>query len=412
MQKEREFHIILWGATSFVGQIIAQYLLHRLGSDGSTRWALAARNEQKLEDLKQRMGPEAASLPTLIGDSFDPDFLKSLTSRTRVVLTTVGPYQKYGEPLVEACVLNGTDYCDLTGEVSFVQAMMDKYGEQASRSGARLVNCSGFDSLPSDLGVLYLNDHAQKAVESSVETIEMQVRKAKGGVSGGTIASAVETVSEVRKNPNLRKVLQNPYAICPADKRSGVRQPSLFGAKKSDFTGHWLHHFVMAPVNTKVVHASNAHMNYPYGEDFEYTEWQVTENGWKAHLANIATNVAMLALYFPWTRALLTSFLPKPGEGPSPEAQQSGFFELHFHGRTRNKRVVGARVTGDSDPGYGSTAKQISEVALELARTFPEERNWGGFRTPASSLGLSLIKPLTEHAGLTFEAWTLDGEKA
>jgi saccharopine dehydrogenase (NAD+, L-glutamate forming) len=304
-----------------------------------------------------------------------------MASKTGVVLTTVGPYLKYGEPLVEACALQETDYCDLTGEVPFIQSMIDKYQDSAEESGARLVNCAGFDSLPSDLGVLYLNEYALNTYDSSLKTVEMQVRAAQGGVSGGTIASAVETVTLLRKEPDLAKVLQNPYAACPTDKRSGIRQPSLIGAKRSEFTGDWLHQFIMASVNTKIVHATNARLDYPYGEDFRYSEWQVASNPVAAYLAEFSIGAMMLAMYFPWTRSFLTRFLlPKSGQ-----------------------KVTG-QVTGDADPGYGSTAKQISEVALGLVRSRNADKKPGGFWTPGSCLGLQLVEPLTEHAGLTFAA--------
>ena len=197
--KDREFDIVVWGATSFVGELVAEYLVRR---PGEFRLALGARNPEKLDAVMKSLGVE---LPTVLGDSFDHNFLDEMTARTKVVLSTVGPYQKYGEPLVAACAKNGTDYCDLTGETPFIRQMMDKYQQQAEDSGARLVNCAGFDSLPSDLGVLYLNDFCRNKFDSSVKTVEMQVRAAKGGISGGTIASALETIDQLRANPGLRR---------------------------------------------------------------------------------------------------------------------------------------------------------------------------------------------------------------
>jgi short subunit dehydrogenase-like uncharacterized protein len=405
VKEKREFDLVLWGATSFVGKIIAEYLLRRVGAQGDVRWALAARNLDKLEDLQKALGPESADIPLLVGDSFDSEFLREMAAKTKVVLTTVGPYQKYGETLVEACALKGTDYCDLTGEITFVQSMMDKYQNAAEESGARIVNCAGFDSLPSDLGVLYLNDFAKKTFKSTLKAVEMQVRAAKGGVSGGTIASAVETVTQIRNDPSLAKVLQNPYAACPADQRAGVRQPSLFGAKRSQYNGDWLHQFIMAPVNTKIVHATNARLDYPLGRDFIYTEWQVAPSPVKAYIREFSIAVMLLAMYFPWTRSVLTRFvLPQPGDGPTLQMQESGYFKLEFHGLTQEGHNVTCRVTGDADPGYGSTAKQISEVALGLIRTRGSDAKAGGFWTPGSCLGLQLVEPLVEHAGLTFDA--------
>ena len=245
---------------------------------------------------------------------------------------------------MEACALEGTDYCDLTGEIPFLQLMMDKYQDLAENSGARIVNCSGFDSLPSDLGVLYLNEFAVNTFGSPLKRVEMQVRAAKGGVSGGTIASAIETVTLLRQEPKLAKVLQNPYAACPAQKRSGVRQPSLTGARRSQFTSDWLHQFVMASVNTKIVHSSNARLNYPYGEDFVYSEWQVASNPVAAQSqSELAIGALMMALYFPWSRSLLTRYvLPSPGDGPTREMQEKGYFKLAFHGETQQGHKVKA----------------------------------------------------------------------
>ncbi|MCA9775381.1 MAG: saccharopine dehydrogenase NADP-binding domain-containing protein [Candidatus Eremiobacteraeota bacterium] len=395
MKENREFDIVVWGATSFVGELVAEYLIAR---PGDFRLALGARNPEKLDGVMKSLGVE---LPTVLGDSFDHNFMDEMTARTKVVLSTVGPYQKYGEPLLAACAKNGTDYCDLTGEVPFIRKMMDKYHAEAVNSGARIVNCAGFDSLPSDLGVLYLNEFCQRELGAPVKTVEMQVRAVKGGISGGTIASAIETIERLKAEPGLNKILQNPYAVCPDGKRSGVRQPGLSGARKSEFNGHWLHAFVMGPVNTKIVHSSNARMGYPYGEDFEYSEWQLAPNALAAYLTSFSLGLLMLALYFPWTRRFLSRYLPAPGEGPTREQREKGRFELHFNGLTRNGAKALCRVTGDADPGYGSTAKQISEVALGLLGS----EGAAGFSTPASSLGLKLVEPLIEHAGLTFEAW-------
>ncbi len=406
MSKTKDFDIILWGATSFVGQIVAEYLWQRLGSNGELKWALAARNVEKLEEVRSTLGPGADELPILIGDSFDCDFLHDMASRTRVVLSTVGPYVKYGEPLVHACATQGTDYCDLTGEVLFIRRMRELYSEAAAKSGARIVNCAGFDSLPSDLGTYYLNSFCQEQLGTSLATVEMQVRGAKGGVSGGTIASALETAAQVRAEPALMKLLNDPYAVCPEGKRDGVRQPKLSAAKKSQYNQSWLYDFVMAPVNTKIVHASNALMDYPYGQDFTYSEWLSAANPVVAHLSRLAMLAMFLGLAFRPTRYLLTRFvLPKPGEGPNRAARESGHFKLLFHGTARDGQKVVAKVTGDADPGYGSTAKQISEVAIGLARLSPDTRS-GGFWTPAACLGESLFEPLQEHAGLTFEAWS------
>lgn len=405
MKQQREYDLVLWGATSFIGKIIARYLLHRLASEKGMRWAMAARSSAKLEELKQELGEQGRDIPLFVGDAFDSTFLREMAAKTKVVLTTVGPYLRYGETLVEACALEGTDYCDLTGEIPFICSVMDKYQTEAEKSGARIVNCTGFDSLPSDLGVLCLQDFAQKNYGQPLKEVEMQVRSAKGGVSGGTVASLSETMAQISKNPQLAKVLQDPYAICPMGQRDGVEQPNSFGARRSRFTDDWLHQFIMAGVNTKIVHSSNARLGYPYGKNFIYSEWQVAKNPIFAYLSEFAIGATMLVMFFPWTRALLTKYvLPKSGQGPSPEAQKNGHFKLVFHGQNHQGQRMKAEVTGDADPGYGSSSKQISEVAIALANTFASRPNEGGFGTPASVLGLSLLPALEQYAGLTFRA--------
>ena len=412
MRNHREFDIILWGATSFVGKLTAEYLLRRLGANGEVRWGLSARNPRKLHEVKQSLGREARDLPVLVGDAFDQAFLDELAARTKLVLTTVGPYMKYGEPLVAACAKHGTDYCDLTGETPFVQAMMDKYGDQARASGARIINCSGVDSVPSDLGVYFLNQIALNRFGAPLKSVEMHVHSFKGALSGGTVASFRELIARGRKDPAVRKLLRNPYAICPAHQRSGVRQPDLYGVNRSDVNGEWLHYFFMAPVNTQVVHATNAHLNYPYGHDFVYVERQLASNMLVACGRGMLVEGLLAGMSHAWSRSLLTRYVfPKPGQGPSKKIRDSGNFHFVFHGLTRNDRRITCRVTGDSDPGYGSTAKQVSEVALGLVQLVSRSIVGGGFWTPAAALGSRVIEPLTSHAGLTFEVVEDEAER-
>ena len=404
MKNHREFDIILWGATSFVGKLTAEYLLKRHGANAEVNWALGARNSTRLKAAKQSLGRQARDLPVLIGDAFDRGFLNDLASRTRVVLSTVGPYMQFGEPLVAACASQGTDYCDLTGEMPFVQAMMDKYGQQAEKSGARIVNCTGVDSVPSDMGVYYLNQFALDRFDAPLKSVAMHVHAFKGALSGGTVASLGELIAGGQKDPTIGKLLRNPYAICPSNRRSGVEQPSFYGVNRSGLTGEWLHHFLMAPVNTQVVHATNAHLNYPYGRDFLYSERQVASSRLRAYRNGMAIEGLLKGMSHAWSRSLLIRYVfPKPGEGPSRAIRDRGNFDFIFHGLTRNAQRVSCRVAGDADPGYGSTAKQVAEVALCLARSARQSKAGGGFWTPAAALGSRVIDPLIRHAGLTFE---------
>lgn len=404
------YDIVVYGATSFVGRILCRYLLDKHGSGGgSLRFAIAARSAERLDALKRELGLSAASLPTLIADAADETALRSLVARTRVVVSTVGPYALYGEALVKACAESGTDYCDLTGEVQWIRRMIVRYESVARESGARIVHCCGFDSIPSDLGVYFVQQQCRKRLGARAERVKMRVRAMRGGFSGGTAASLLNVAKEVRRDPALRRELANPYSICPPSVGDAlIRQPSVSGGRFDADFGVWVAPFVMAGINTRIVHRSNALFGYEYGRDFRYDEAVSIGRGIKGRVAATLTAsglaVFMIASAFGVTRALLERFvLPKPGEGPSPEAQQRGFFDLRFHARTSDGRVLRAKVTGDRDPGYGSTAKMLGEAAECLAFDIAKGDRTGGFWTPATIFGERLIARLTARAGLAFE---------
>jgi short subunit dehydrogenase-like uncharacterized protein len=400
--------LIVFGATSFVGQILTRYLFAQFGAHDGLRWALAGRSEQKLQRLRSSLGPKGARLPLVVADAADADALGALCSQTRVVISTVGPYALYGEPLVKACAETGTDYCDLTGEAQWIRRMIHGYEKAARKSGARIVHSCGFDSIPSDLGVHFLQQQAIERFGEPCTRVKMRVKAMRGGFSGGTVASVMNVVKEASTNPALRKELANPYSICPEGYAPKVRQPNVRSAQFDDDFNAWIAPFVMSAINTRIVQRTNALSKQAYGADFTYDEAVLTGRGLQGRLA--ATGMAaglggfVVAAAIPPARWALERFvLPGPGEGPSAEAQKSGFFDLRFVGRTADGRSIRTRVTGDRDPGYGSTAKMLGQAGACLAQDIGDSSVKGGFWTPATIFGDRLIARLTRHSGLTFE---------
>lgn len=406
---DKPFDIVVFGATSFVGQILCRYLLERYGVDREVKWAIAGRSEAKLVNLKTDLGEGAADLNIIVADASDEASLKSMCQQTRVVISTVGPYALYGEPLVKVAVSEGIDYCDLTGEVQWISKMIQRYEEQAKVTGARIVHCCGFDSIPSDMGVYFLQQQATRQFGAVCPTIKMRVKAAKGEFSGGTVASMMNVAKEAVANPALRKELANPYSLCPSGFRSSRRQHNVKGAEFDEDFGAWTAPFVMGSINTRVVHRSNALQGAAYGQDFGYDEALLTGKGLKGRATALgiagATGSFFVASAIKPTRWALEKFvLPKPGEGPSLKAQEQGFFDLRFVGISANGELIRAKVTGDRDPGYGSTGKMLGEAAMCLAFDIDQAaRQPGGFWTPASLLGQKAIDRLSAKAGLRFE---------
>lgn len=400
------FDVVIFGATSFVGEITAQYVLERYGVGGDVRWAVAGRSQTKLNALKQKLGAGAETLETLVADSNDEAALKALCDATRLIISTVGPYALYGELLVKTCANSGTHYCDLTGEVQWIAAMLEKYGDAARDSGALIVNCCGFDSIPSDLGTHFLQGHAEATTGGACETVELGVEAAKGGFSGGTVASLINVLKEASADPSLRKKLNDPYLLCPDDYPNTAKQRTE-ARYYSKALKSWCAPFVMAGINTRVVQRSNALQGNRYGENFRYSEYTMTGDGsagsWRSMAMTAGMGAFMGALALPPTRWLAEKFLPKPGEGPSKEAQEAGFFKIKLAGTKDSGEVVQVRVTGDRDPGYGSTAKMLAEAGLCILDRADEGKNAGGFWTPAALLGDALIERLEANAGLRFE---------
>lgn len=385
---DREFDIIVYGATGYTGRLVAEYLRKEYGGDASLKWAMAGRSAAKLKGVRAEIGAPAAT-PLVVADASDPSSLKAMAARARCVITTVGPYQLYGEPLVAACAESGTDYVDLCGEPNFMRAMIDKYEAQARVSGARIVFSCGFDSIPFDLGVWFIQEEAKKEFAAPCREVKARVRAMKGKFSGGTAASLKETMKAAFKDPAIVELLKSPFALTPGF--DGPRQPSASKPILDEATGAWLAPFVMAPINTKNVHRSNFLMDHPYGKDFLYSEMMMTGAGEQGE--KIAKAVAS-------DNSLMSEDAPKPGEGPSREERETGYYDILFLGETARGEKIRAHCKGDKDPGYGSTSKMIAESAICLVREGREIA--GGVWTPAAAMAAPLVKRLEAHAGLTF----------
>lgn len=402
----REFDIIVWGATGFTGALVAKYLLRQYGVDGEVRWAIAGRSKAKLDALRDELGLDEEALETIVADSFDAGALSGLARRTQVVLTTVGPYALYGSELVAACVDNGTHYCDLAGEVQWIRKMIDQHHERATQTGARIVHCCGFDSVPMDIGVWFLQEEAKRRFGHYCQSITMLVKATKGTASGGTVASLINLIEESRKDRAIASVLVNPYSLNPEGEREGPDKRDQQGMIYNADAKSWTAPFVMAAVNTKVVRRSHALLGYPYGKNFRYHEAVMTGDGPTGWAKGAAMTAALGGLVvgasYAATRKLLQKFvLPEPGEGPNAELQKKGFFNLMQIGELPDRQVLRSRITGDQDPGYGSTSKMLSECAVCLAKDDIEVG--GGVWTPASAMAKPLLKRLQENAGLSFE---------
>ncbi|HMN73572.1 MAG TPA: saccharopine dehydrogenase NADP-binding domain-containing protein [Rhodoblastus sp.] len=386
MKNAREFDIVVYGASGFTGRLVAEYLAGR--KDGTIRWAMAGRDLAKLAAVRDEIGAPS-DIPLIAADAAQPQSLRDLARRTRVVLTTVGPYQLYGSDLVAACAAEGTDYCDLCGEPAWMRAMIDAHDAQAKKTGARIVFSCGFDSIPFDLGVLFLQTEAKKRLGAPFARVKGRVRKMRGTFSGGTAASLKATLAAAAKDPNIVALLKDPFALTPGFQ--GPRQPSGMKPEYDEDFGSWMAPFVMAAINTRNVHRTNALTGFSFGQDFVYDEMVMTGPGEKGE--QIARGMAAQGSGMEGDKG------PKPGEGPSKEERENGFYDLVFLGVGPDGRKLAASVKGDKDPGYGSTSKMIAETALALAA---DDRIPGGVWTPGAALGLALAERLQKNAGIAF----------
>lgn len=396
---DREYDIIVWGATGFTGRLVVDYMAEQQ-ANSNLKWAVGGRNPQKLQQMLA-----GRDIATVTADSGDEASIEALVRKTRVILTTVGPYARYGSSLVAACAKHGTDYCDLTGEVHWMREMITAYQEEARATGARIVHTCGFDSIPSDLGVYFLQKHMLSTHGVPARQIKYRPRAFSGGFSGGTIDSMIAMMEKAQEDKSIRTKLADPYVL--NDTQRGLDGPDRLSAYYDEDFDSWVGPFVMGSVNTRVVRRSAELLNGLYGRDFQYNEGVLSGKGAGGFLGatgtGLGTGVFAGAASLSFTRGLMQKFLPKPGEGPSDDAINNGYYDIELFGQhpTDSNKNVRVRVKGDKDPGYGSTSKMIAESALALAQDdLPVS---GGFWTPASAMGDQLLARLPQSAGVTFE---------
>ena len=385
---DKTFDLVVQGASGFTGRLVVEYLLRQYPAGSGLRWSMGGRNASKLAAVRDELGAPADT-PLVVTDTADPDSLRALMSATRVVLTTVGPYQLYGNELVAACAASGVDYVDLCGEPAWMRRMIDAHEGTARASGARIVFSCGFDSIPFDLGVWLLQQQMVERFGAPASRVRGRVRKMKGTFSGGTAASLKATVAAAMADPGVMALLRNPFSLTPGFE--GPAQPPGRKPMIDEVLGLWVAPFVMADINTRNVHRSNLLLQHAYGRDFVYDEMIVTGAGDKGQA---------LAAAIAADRSLGGEGGPLPGEGPSREERDAGYFDVLFIGHTVAGQSLRVSVKGDRDPGYGSTSKMISEAAMCLL--LDAQATPGGIWTPAPAMGAALISRLQRFAGLSF----------
>ena len=384
-----KFDIVVYGATGFTGRLVAEYLAAQYRGDASLKWAMAGRSKDKLAAVRDAIGAPSDT-PLIVADAADPASLKAMVDQTKSVITTVGPYQFYGNELLAACVASGTDYFDLCGEPLWMRQMIDKHEAGAKASGARIMFSCGFDSVPFELGAFFVQEEARRVFGASALRVKGRVRAMRGTLSGGTAASAKATFEAVAKDLSLVATLKDPFALTPGFK--GPKQPPGSKPSYEEDLQSWIAPFMMALINTRNVHRSNMLMGFPYGQEFVYDEMVLTGPGEKGEANAKLVMAANTEKTGPGA--------PKPGEGPSKEERDNGLYDLLYVAIAPDDRQVRAAVKGDRDPGYGSTSKMISECAICLLRDTPDVP--AGIWTPGAAMQHKLIKRLIDHAGLTF----------
>jgi len=386
--KDKHFDLVVYGATGFTGRLVVEYLQQQYSNGESVRWAMAGRSQSKLESVRDELGLPQGT-PLVVADSQDKSSMQSMVDSAKLVLTTVGPYQLYGSELVGLCANSGTDYVDLCGESVWMRQMIDLHETAAQKSGARIVFSCGFDSIPSDLGIYRLQKLAQQQTGSTCLRVNGRVRALQGTFSGGTAASLQASLKAAKTDPEIYKLAIDPYALVP--NFNGVEQPDGDTIQYSEELKSWVAPFIMAAINTRNIHRSNALLGHYYGEGFTYDEMMLTGDGEKGQA---------IANYLANDRSLSGPDAPKPGEGPSKDERESGFYDIVYIGETNDAGKMILSVKGDRDPGYGSTSKMISESAICLVKDATQTP--GGIWTTAPAMGDKLIERLEKNAGLSF----------
>ncbi len=409
--KEIKYDLVLMGATGFTGKLVAEYLAQEYGAKNEQFvWAIAGRNKDKLINLKRYLDQydaEAKNLPILIADSHDKRSLDDITSVSRVIISTVGPYLKYGKMLVESCAINGTDYCDLTGEVPFIRESIDSFDSIAKSNNCRIIHSCGFDAIPSDIGALKLQKESIEKFGQPCNEIKLYVRSMRGGFSGGTIESMINISSYINSRPDLSGLLSNPYALNPGGQLLGGPDGSSLRSVKWDKDMNlWICPFIMSGFNTRVVRRSNALMGFLYGDSFNYSEVYSFSKGFSGFIKSLSMLIGIaclkLAISFrPSLWLLRKFFLPAPGDGPSKENRESGYFKLVLVGSIADNKLS-ITVTGDRDPGYAATARMLAESALCMLLDRKSIPDVSGVLTPAAGIGDILVSRLKDN-GITFK---------
>ena len=405
----RPYDIIVFGATGFTGKLVVEYLIEHYGVNNELfTWAIAGRNENKIKKVIETLAAKNDQIKKIkffIADSFDDKSLDNLSKSAKLVISTVGPYIKYGKNLVSYCAHNGTHYCDLTGEVPFIRESIDAYNKVAKKNECRIIHSCGFDSIPSDLGVLFLQSEAKKKYDRFCSHIKYYVLATKGGFSGGTIASMIAISNYIKSKPNLSGLLGNPYAL-NSDNYKSPSVSSLRSVEWDQNVGLWTAPFIMSGINTRIVRRSNELLGFKYGKEFIYTEVTSFQKGIMGYLKSysmlIFLGLTKLLMSFKPTFWLLKNFyLPSPGEGPNKEKRDNGFFKILLNGYVDGNHIS-CTVTGDKDPGYSGTAIMLTESALSIILNNEEIPKKFGVLTPASAIGKILIKRL-KTKGIIFK---------
>lgn len=406
MTTDREFDVVVFGASGFTGSLVAEYLLEHYGVGSGLRWALAGRSQAKLDGVRRSLGGDGLNLPVLLADSGDSDALEALAGRTRVVASTVGPYALHGSSLVAACAGAGTHYCDLAGEVHWMRRMIDAHHRTARRSGARIVHACGFDCIPSDLGVHWLQREMMAQYGVYCAEVKLRVVSMRGAMSGGTAASMLNLLEEAERDSSVETILKDPYALNPAGTPRGLDGPERSTPEYDPDFGAWVAPFPMAVANTKVVRRSHALLGFPYGLEFRYDEGILLPGGQLGFplAAGLAAGSAFMTAVMssPGARRGLKGLLPDTGTGPGRSVREGGHFHLRLLGRhpSRSSANLILNIRADRDPGYGATARMLGESAVCLARDGLASP--GGVLTPAMAMGDALIDRLEENAGVIF----------
>jgi len=404
--KNIEYDLVIMGATGFTGKLVVEYLIENYGVENEEfTWAIAGRDINKLERLRSSfkyIDSNSNKIPRLVVDSHDTNSLDKMTSISRLVISTVGPYLKFGEALVESCVKNGTHYCDLTGEVPFIRKSIDAFDIKAKKNNCRIVHSCGFDSVPSDIGVLLLQMDSLKRFDKPCDEVKLYVRSIRGGLSGGTIDSMISIFKYMGSNPGHRKLLKSPFSLNPRESlKNNTWQPILKSVKWDDDIQRWLCPFIMAGFNSRIVMRTNAITDYRYGIDFKYSEVSSYKKGLSGFLKAVVMFIGLVLIQIslkvrPLLWFLRKFFLPSPGEGPSKEIRDNGFFKLDIIGSMDNIKKIRFTVTGEGDPGYSATAKMITESALSILLNQDRIPKVSGVLTPAAGIGVVLAERLND----------------